>query len=47
MVVVAQKTQKLQGFFFFIFRKIGFLNFAILKSSPNSETGPLIKKWFQ
>ena len=30
---------------FLIFRKIGFFNFAILKSSPNSETGTLIKKW--
>ena len=29
---------------FLIFRKIGFLNFAILKSYPNSEKGPLIKK---
>ena len=45
MVVVAQKTKKVIRFF--IFRKIGFLNFAILKSSPNSETGPLIKKCFQ
>ena len=29
---------------FLIFRKIGFLNFAISKSSPNSETGTQIKK---
>ena len=32
---------------FLIFRKIGFLNFAILKSSPNSETGTKIKKCLQ
>ena len=29
---------------FLIFRKIGFLNFAILKCSPNFETGTQIKK---